>query len=103
MTQRSSSRRMKQLREDFFQQGKALDAVGDPAADCWICGQSIDYDAAPHSTPDSHNLDHYYPVSERPDLQEDPTNFRHSHRRCNETRGAGAPSTGLGTPVPQWW
>ena len=52
MAQRSSSRHMRELRTAFFEEGKRLDA--DPAtraqADCWICGQRIDYDAAPCST-----------------------------------------------------
>jgi 5-methylcytosine-specific restriction endonuclease McrA len=96
---------MKQLTRDFFEQGRRLDA--DPAtraeASCWICLQRIDYDAAPGTTEDSHELDHYFPVSTHPDLQEDPTNFRHSHRRCNGERSNQAPKAGLGEQVPDWW
>lgn len=105
VVERSSSRRMKAGRQAFFDEGKRLDA--DPSTRdqsvCWICGMRIDYDAPPHSSPDSHNLDHYHPVSERPDLQEDPSNWRHSHRRCNELRSNGAPSAGLGELVRDWW
>ena len=103
--QRSTSRHMKQLTRNFFEQGKRLDA--DPAtrvqATCWICRQRIDYDADPGTTEDSHELDHYYPVSTHPDLQEDPSNFRHAHRRCNGQRSNQAPKAGLGEQIPDWW
>lgn len=102
---RVSSRRMQALRGAFFEEGKRLDA--DPAtrdqALCWICQQRIDYDAAPGSTEDSHELDHVVPVSRRPELQEDPTNFAHAHRRCNGHRGANAPRGDLGDEVDAWW
>ncbi|WP_210578594.1 HNH endonuclease [Actinomyces succiniciruminis] len=102
---RRSTRRFAKLREEFYQQGKRLDA--DPATRaesvCWICKQRIDYDAAPGSTEDSHELDHVIAVSLRPDLQEDPSNFAHSHRRCNAARGNVAPTGDLGDEVPAWW
>ena len=101
---RSNSRRMHMLRQEFFEQGKKLAAEEDPAANCWICTEPIDYDANPGTTPDSHELDHRFPVSTHPELQEDPDNFEHSHKLCNQTRGAKTPSAGLGTEVvPDWW
>lgn len=101
---RKNSRRMHQLRTDFFEEGKRLDAEGDPDANCHICHGLIDYDAEPGTTPDSHNLDHYYPVSTHPELQEDWDNFRHAHTLCNQQRGAGSiNSGGLGELVPDWW
>ena len=102
---RTNSRRMQALRTAFFKEGRRLDA--DPAtrdqAACWICQQRIDYDALPGTTEDSHELDHVIPVSRRPDLQEDPTNFAHAHRRCNGHRGASAPVGDLGDVVDDWW
>lgn len=100
---RTNSRRMNKLREEFYQQGKRLDAAGDPEANCWLCKQPIDYDVAPGTTPASHNLDHYATVKDRPDIQEDPTNFRHAHRDCNQERGARTPTQGLGQQAPKWW
>lgn len=102
---RVASRRFKQLRDEFFAEGRRLDA--DPATRdqsvCWLCGQRIDYDAAPGTTDDSHELDHVVPVSVDSSLQEDPTNFAHAHRRCNGRRGGAMPSGGLGDLVPDWW
>lgn len=102
---RVNSRRMQTLRAAFFAEGKRLDA--DPSTRdqsvCWICRQRIDYDADPGTTEDSHELDHVVPVSLRPELQEDPTNFAHAHRRCNGQRGATAPRGDLGDEVPAWW
>lgn len=96
---------MKKLRAAFFADGKRLDA--DPEtrdqANCWLCKQRIDYIAAPHTTPDSHNLDHYHPVSIRPDLAEDPSGFRHAHMLCNVSRGNRTPSPGLGEQLDDWW
>lgn len=100
---RTNTRRMHALRAEFFEQGKQLAAKGDPAANCWLCGLPVDYDVAPNTTPDSHNLDHVHPVSQRPDLQEDPDGWRHAHRQCNQSRGNRNPSAGLGAPVDNWW
>lgn len=47
-----------QLRTDFFDEGRRLDEVGDPAANRHICRGRIDYDAKRGSNPDSHHLDH---------------------------------------------
>lgn len=103
MRSRPDTRRMKRLRLDFFEQGKKLDAAGDPAADCWLCKQPIDYNVEPHTTADSHNLDHYRPYADAPELIDDPTNFRHSHMGCNLSRGKRAPAPGLGEAVGEWW
>lgn len=102
---RRNSRRMQKLRAEFFAEGKRLDAdpATRPASVCWLCGQRVDYDADPGSSDDSHELDHYYPVSLRPELQEDPAGFRHAHRKCNGQRGNRAPRPGLGRIVPAWW
>lgn len=101
------SRRMHKLRDDFFQDGKRLAASADPddraASRCWICRGDIDYTAGAGTTSDSHELDHYLPVDDRPDLEEDVDNFRHSHSSCNSSRGKRAPSAGLGEPIAAWW
>jgi hypothetical protein len=101
--QRTNTRLDHELRDAFFEEGKLLDAAGDPEANCWLCGERIDYVAAPNTTPDSHNLDHYLTVSEHPELQSDPDNFRHSHSLCNQQRGNGAPAADLGNVMPDWW
>ncbi len=100
---RTSTRHFKELKEQFFEEGKKLDRAGDPAADCWICHKRIDYEAKPGTTDMSHELDHYYPVSLYPELQDDPAGFRHSHRICNRKRGNGQPKLGLGDVIMQWW
>lgn len=97
---------MHDLRDEFFEDGKRLDADPDTRelSVCWLCGDRIDYVAQPGSSPDSHNLDHFYPVVDYPELEEDPDNFRHSHADCNARRGKSAPTAGgLGEPMPQWW
>jgi hypothetical protein len=101
--ERVSSRHMNNLRTRFYEEGRRLDEAGDPAADCWICKKRIDYTVGPGTTDSSHELDHYYPVSLYPDLQEDPANFRHAHRKCNRERGNGQPNADLGQLVPEWW
>ncbi|MDK6445737.1 HNH endonuclease [Alloscardovia omnicolens] len=100
---RTNTRRFKQLKQEFFDTGRRLDSDGDPSADCWICHKRIDYTAAPGTTDLSHELDHYYPVSKYPQLQDDPANFRHSHRLCNRQRGNGQPKIGLGDVITRWW
>ena len=69
---------------------------------CWLCGMPIDYTVEPNTTDDSFNLDHYYPVSKRPDLQYDPAGFRPSHTSCNRLRGNKDPELPLGTLSRQW-
>jgi len=100
---RTNTRLDHRLRDEFYAEGKALDAAGDPKADCWLCKGRIDYAAPPNTTPESHNLDHAKSVDDYPELQQDPTNFRHSHALCNTQRGKHAPSLGLGEAVPDWW
>ena len=72
-------------------------------AKCWLCGQGIDYDVPSSSTPDSFELDHFYTVSEHPELQEDPANFRASHMLCNRERGNGPPNPSLGSLSRVWF
>ena len=69
---------------------------------CWICGEPIDYTAAPSSTPDSWEPDHRLPRKEHPELVLDPTNIVASHKRCNRSRGARAVFRGLGNRSRQW-
>ena len=101
--QRTNTRRDHELRQASFEEGQRLDALGDSEANCWLCHERIDYDAGQGATPDSHNLDHYLTVSEHPELQSDPDNFRHSHTLCNQQREAGAPALDLGEQFPDWW
>ena len=104
---RTNTRRMNKLRDEFFAEGRKLSestfAETRALSDCWLCRMPIDYVAEPHSTPDSHNLDHFKTVRDFPELQEDHDNFRHSHRACNQGRGANTPSLGLGEAVNDWW
>ena len=86
---RTHNRAFEKAKQAFFEEGKRLDSEGSPAADCWICHKRIDYSVPPGTTDASHELDHYYPVRDYPDLQDDPAGFRHSHRKCNRERGAG--------------
>lgn len=69
---------------------------------CWLCGQPIDYSAEPGTTDDSLTLDHRFPVSKRPDLQDDPANFMPAHRSCNIRRGDSDPYLPLGTFSRDW-
>ncbi|SDR72032.1 HNH endonuclease [Microbacterium paraoxydans] len=102
------SRRMHKLRREFFEEGKRQSRSTNPdeveKSKCWICRDAIDYDAGQGTTSDSHELDHYHPVDDRPDLEEDVDNFRHSHSSCNSSRGKRAANTqGLGEQVAAWW
>ena len=106
MSKRRHTRESHRQRTEFFDEGKQLDADPDTRdrADCWLCHTRIDYTVDPGTTQDSHTLDHYYPVEDYPDLQNDPENFRHAHFSCNSSRGKGAPNEqGLGEPMPAWW
>lgn len=99
---------MHKLRDEFFEQGRAQSKSIDPdeqaKSKCHLCGDDIDYDVAAGTTADSHNLDHYFPVDDYPELEEDPDNFRHAHQSCNSSRGKRAPNTqGLGAQVAAWW
>ncbi|NMW65997.1 hypothetical protein HHJ78_10925 [Mobiluncus mulieris] len=94
---RTTTRIFRKASAAFLTQGRQDNAP------CWLCGQPIDYNAKPGTTPDSHNLDHYYPVSTNPELQHDPSNFRHAHKQCNEQRGNRRPHANLGQNPPAWW
>lgn len=96
-SKRVSSRRMLKLTREFFDAGKREHIP------CWICGQPIDYTIRAGTEPMSHELDHYYPVSTHPHLQEDPANFRHAHRECNQRRGNRLQAADLGVSMPAWW
>lgn len=99
-----STRQSKANVTTFFEAGRALDAAGDPEANCWLCKGRIDYLVPANTTPDSHNRDHYRPVSIHPELEEDPDNWRHSHALCNTQRSNGTPQAGgLGESVADWW
>lgn len=100
---RTHNRAFEKAKQAFFEEGKRLDSEGSPAADCWICHKRIDYSVPPGTTDASHELDHYYPVRDYPDLQDDPAGFRHSHRKCNRERGAGQPRLDLGDVISAWW
>ena len=50
-------------------------------APCWICGQPIDYTAAPSSTP---------------------ANIRPAHKKCNRSRSNNATLHGLGNRSRRW-
>ncbi|MER7953853.1 HNH endonuclease [Streptomyces sp. NPDC096030] len=57
---------------------------------CWWCGHEIDYTITGLEAQRSSwafTLDHYTPVSKRPDLLLDPANARSAHRRCNSAKG----------------
>lgn len=100
---------MNKLRTEFFEEGKAQDA--DPETRhlswCWLCppgdAARIDYTVPAGTTMDSHELDHYVPVSNDASMQEDWDNFRHAHERCNGARSNRTPSPGLGAVVPDWF
>ena len=53
---------------------------------CAICGEAINHFG--HDG-ESHTFDHITPWSEAPD--NDPSNLRHAHKRCNSRRGRGPP------------
>lgn len=97
-----STRRFKKLRAIFRAECAAHEnpdgTVGKP---CWLCGKPINY-ALPKEHPEGFNLDHVYTVSKRPDLAEDPANFRPSHKLCNEERGNDDPFIQIGSPSEDW-
>lgn len=70
-------------------------------APCWLCGQPIDY-TLPMEHPEAFQVDHAYPVDHRPELAEDPANFRPSHKHCNLRRGNREPFIDLGIPSENW-
>ena len=90
-----STRRYKALRAEFRRKCKARNTP------CWLCGKPIDYEL-PKDHPDTFNLDHAIPKSQRLDLAEDPRNFRASHKICNERRGNNQPSIDIGHTSEVW-
>jgi len=90
-----STRRYKTLRAEFRRKCKARNLP------CWLCGKPIDYEL-PHTHPEAFQLDHAIPVSERPELAEDPASCRPSHAQCNMRRGANDPFIQLGQPSESW-
>lgn len=94
-TPRRDSRAYRKKRDKF-----RADSTADNTP-CHLCGQPIDY-TAEQGHPDAFELDHFHPVSERPDLIEDPANFRASHGACNRRRGNRAAAFALGSPSRDW-
>ncbi|WP_228407116.1 hypothetical protein [Leucobacter muris] len=96
---RKITRRFIELRARFRAECAAEQAA------CWICGQDhIDYEAPfdDWENDDRFELDHFYPVSTHPHLQEDPANFRPSAHGCNNERSNGPPRPGLGILSQAW-
>ena len=56
-------------------------------APCHLCHMPIDYHAPPLSK-NAFEVDHYHPVSVRPDLEYQLSNLRPSHCSCNRSRQA---------------
>lgn len=68
---------------------------------CYLCGQSIDYEAkAPH--PDSFTVEHVKPRVSHMELAEDPGNLRAAHFNCNNSKGTGDADSGLGFTSRDW-
>ena len=95
-SKRVQTRRFNKLRSQFY------DRCRRKRLPCWLCGQPIDYDVDPGTTPDSLTLDHRIPVSKRPDLQEDPGNFEPAHLSCNTRRGDADPHQSIGMLSRKW-
>lgn len=97
-----STRRYKTTRAKYRADSKEhVNHDGTTGRPCWLCGQPIDYDL-PHDHPDAWSLDHAYTVTARPDLAEDPANYRDSHLQCNKQRGDDEPHIQLGSPSEPW-
>lgn len=92
---RRDSRSYRTARNNFRNQ------CAETNAPCHLCGQPINYQAE-QGHPDAFELDHFHPISERPDLIEDPANFRASHGPCNNRRGNRPATFALGNRSEQW-
>jgi 5-methylcytosine-specific restriction endonuclease McrA len=79
MTHLRHGQRWKQTADNFKHRCKMANLP------CHICGQKINYRAK--RTPDSFEADHFYPISQRPDLIFNESNLRPSHASCNNQRG----------------
>ena len=90
-------RQFEKDRQKFF-----LESTKQNTVHRWLCGIAHRLDVAQNTTDDSYNLDHFYPVTKRPDLQHDPAGFRPSHTQCNNLRGNKDPATPIGTLSRQW-
>ena len=99
MAGRVQSRNMSRVRDIFRAVCEAADAV------CWLCTMPIDYQAPWNdwANDSRFQLDHYWPVSTHPELQEDPANAKASHAGCNRERGNKPPRPGLGIPSQVWF
>ena len=89
------SRYAKELKRTFREECRQANLA------CWICGQPIDYDAAPQ-TSNAFEPDHFYPQSTHPELAEDKSNLRPSHSSCNRSRKDGIPMPSLGGLSEVW-
>lgn len=63
--------------------GKQLKAQRGP---CTLCGQPIDY-SLPHDDPEAFTIEHIFPRSTHPHLENDPANTVAAHASCNKKRG----------------
>ena len=96
---RVSSRLFKSLRAKF-----KTDCTADDLP-CWLCTQAIDYEAPfdDYANDDRFELDHYYPVSTHPELEEDPANFRPAHSGCNNARSNRTVTSTLAGTLSRDW
>ena len=93
---RSTRRWRERVRPACYRRDAAVQAP------CWICGQPIDYTAAP-GTPDAWEPDHYYSPDDYPELAEDMTNIRPSHSSCNRSRHKGEKDDlNIGNTTRKW-
>ena len=69
---------------------------------CHICGQAIDYNAKPSTTPDSWEPDHIISVKSHPELAELPENVAASHKSCNRSKKDKAGINELGRCSRRW-
>jgi 5-methylcytosine-specific restriction endonuclease McrA len=60
---------------------------------CHICKQTIDYEAK-RGDPSAFEVDHFQPLTRRPDLAYTLSNLRPSHAGCNNAKGDDIPVNG---------
>lgn len=96
MSDPRSTPQWKRLRLACYRRDKAANAP------CWIGNHAIDYEAAPSSTPDSYEPDHYFPVKTHPELALVPENIRPACKRHNRERGTKAGIDNLGNRSREW-
>lgn len=94
-TTRASDKALHEYREACAHEVQPDGSVGAP---CWLCGQPIDYAAAPTDwkNPDRFQRDHIKPVSTHKELADDPSNWAPSHAGCNLARSNKPPQPPLG-------